>query len=75
MYINSTDLWADYFRIILEKKITLSFGNIDEAIYQMKIALQKDFSYLTTIKIDMIKDHIESLYDIRDKNKEVKENG
>lgn len=48
-------------------------GDIDEAIYQMKTAMQKEFSYLTTIDGDMIRSNIERLYEEKDKNKEVLE--
>jgi tetratricopeptide (TPR) repeat protein len=44
-------------------------GDLDEAIYQMKISLQKDFTYLTTIDAEEIVKKIEKLYIERDKLK------
>ena len=41
-------------------------GDIDEAIYQMKIALKQEFTFLTTIDKETVIDHIEKLYEKRD---------
>ncbi len=41
-------------------------GDIDEAIYQMKIALKQEFTFLTTIDKETVMEHIEELYKKRD---------
>jgi len=50
-------------------------GDMDEAIFQMKTALQKEYNYLTTIDGEMIKRHIEKLYEKKDTEKEAEAHG